>query len=107
MDFCFFHNISYSDDKAALKSFIISVTLIMLNVYVNWFVTFHLTTSQFLDTSLLSVDDFRIVIAVCQVAGSLLCLTIVDFIERKVNVMNVKNSKNINNQNYCFTIFEL
>lgn len=65
----------------------------MLNVYVNWFVTFHLTKSQFLDTHLLSVDDFRMVIAVCQVAGSLLCLTIVDFIERKVNVMTVKIQK--------------
>ncbi|XP_055300162.1 uncharacterized protein LOC129567369 [Sitodiplosis mosellana] len=69
--------------KATLKSLIISVALIILNVYVNWFVMHHLTKHQLLDRALLSISDFRIVIGVCQVAGSLLCLTIVDFVERK------------------------
>lgn len=68
-----------------MKSFIISIALIIINVYVNWFVLFHLTWHPLLDTSVMRVTTFRIVIAACQVSGSLLCLLIVDFVERKVN----------------------
>ncbi|XP_031623380.1 sugar transporter ERD6-like 4 [Contarinia nasturtii] len=70
--------------RATTKSFIISIALIMLNVYVNWFVQFHLTWHPLLDTKILGVGTFRIVIAACQLSGSLLCLLLVDFIERKL-----------------------
>lgn len=75
----------FSDSKAVLYSLVISLTLIVLNVYVYWFILHELTRHQLLDTDKISLPVFRIIVGVCQTAGSLLCLTLVDFIERKVN----------------------
>lgn len=57
--------------------------MVGIHVYVNSFLTAQLSTHSLLDESLMSVDKFRIVIAICQLSGSMLCLTVVDFIERK------------------------
>lgn len=69
---------------AVVKSLVISFALVILNVYINWFITFELTKHELLDTNIISVPIFRIVIGICQILGSLLCLALVDFIERKV-----------------------
>lgn len=82
--------IFFTGSMAVMKSLVISLALIIINVYVNWFISFELTKHQLLDTNIISVQMFRVVIALCQISGSLLCLALVDFIERKVNKNNLR-----------------
>lgn len=74
----------FSDLRALLKTCIISLILLLLNVIFNWFLVFSLTYYQPLESSQLNVEAFRIIIATFQIIGSLFCLIVVDFIERKV-----------------------
>lgn len=78
----------FSGEMAFVKSLIISIAIIAINVFVNWFLILQLSTDDLLDGSLMSIDVFRIVVTLCQISGSILCLTIVDFIERKVRKIN-------------------
>lgn len=71
--------------KASVKALIISLLLIILNVLINGFVTLNLINNQVLDMNQSNVQTFRIIIAICQLAGSVLCLMIIDFVERKVS----------------------
>lgn len=47
---------------------------------------FNLVNCRLLDADQINVQIFRISIAICQLAGSVLCLTIVDYVERKVSM---------------------
>lgn len=90
---------------AVVKSLVISLALVILNVYINWFITFELTKHELLDTNIISVPIFRIVIGICQISGSLLCLALVDFIERKVYSIFLDFSISIYQQIQNLTIF--
>lgn len=46
----------------------------------------NLTWHPLLDVDELSVRGFRIIIAICQLAGSLICLAVVDLVERRVSI---------------------
>lgn len=45
-----------------------------------------LNNVRLLDSDQTQVGIYRMVIAVCQLAGSVLCLAVIDFIERKVSM---------------------
>lgn len=90
--------------KAVVKSIMISVALVVINAYVNWFILLQLTKHEKLNTNLISIESFRIVIALCQVAGSVLCLIMVDFIGRKVHKSFLFSSM-IANDLFLFTVF--
>lgn len=83
-----FHHkfIRISDSKAISKSLIISVFLIILNVSVNWHVVFSLTRHPSIDPNQLDLGVYRLIIALCQVVGSIICILIVDLVERKVGL---------------------
>lgn len=74
-----------SDSKVLLKSSAISLILLALNVSVNWFVVYNLATHHLLNVNYLNVRAYRIIIATCQLIGSILCCTIIDFFERIVS----------------------
>lgn len=52
---------------------------------------FNLVNCRLLDADQINVQIFRISIAICQLAGSVLCLTIVDYVERKVSMETMCN----------------
>lgn len=59
--------------------------LIVLNVTINGFIKINVTNHELLDGNL-NMQTFQIIIAICQLAGSVLCLILVDFVERKVSI---------------------
>lgn len=68
-----------------MKSLTISLLLTILNVVVNGFLILNLTNCRLLNADQINVQVFQIIIVICQLAGSVFCLTIVDFVERKVS----------------------
>lgn len=79
------------DSQAIVTSLLIGVFLILLNVYVNWHVVFNLTKHPLIDAAQLNVGVFRLIIALCQVVGSVVCLMVVDRVERKVRIHKSKD----------------
>lgn len=96
------HFAFYSDSKAIWKALVICVLIIMLNVYVNSHVVLSLTRPSFIDPNQQNLGVFRLFIASSQVIGSILCLIIVDSVERKVR----KDSNYIFSDTICSFVYK-
>lgn len=69
-----------------MKSLSISLLLTIMSVSVNGFLMSKLINCRLSDADEIDVQIFRIVIVVCQLTGSVFCMIIVDFVERKVSM---------------------